>query len=326
MKSINIRLLSTMALCAILFSTSYYYGCRSSDTVHESDKELNPAEKKLVERSAFLRAHPHLQTSPFAPIIDPLLQLGLDTSSVLVFLGDPKLKFDESLIRINVTGFRKKADYSHNYSANSVSKCKEFYKEHNDILKKAEAQFGVPANVITSILWIETKFGTYTGKHYLPSVFFTIALAAEPENIERNKKALRDENPPPDEKELDSLDNKIIQRAKKKSNWALREILALDTLRKIYHEDFRNLYGSTAGAFGWSQFLPSSYIRWSVDGDIDGDRDLYSKHDAIHSIGNYLKTNGWGNDKASQEKAVYHYNNSKDYVDAVLTLASKIVE
>ena len=65
-----------MALCTILFSTSYYYGCRSSDTVHESDKELNPAEKKLVERSAFLRAHPHLQTSPFAPIIDPLLQLG----------------------------------------------------------------------------------------------------------------------------------------------------------------------------------------------------------------------------------------------------------
>ena len=37
-----------MALCTILFSTSYYYGCRSSDTVHESDKELNPAEKKLV--------------------------------------------------------------------------------------------------------------------------------------------------------------------------------------------------------------------------------------------------------------------------------------
>ena len=122
MKSINIRLLSAVAVCTILYGTMYYHGCRSSDTVHESNKELTPAEKKLVERSAFLRAHPHLQTSPFAPIIDPLLQLGLDTSSVLVFLGDSKLRFEESLVKINVTGFRKKADYSHNYSSSSVSK------------------------------------------------------------------------------------------------------------------------------------------------------------------------------------------------------------
>jgi membrane-bound lytic murein transglycosylase B len=193
-------------------------------------------------------------------------------------------------------------------------------------LKDAEKKYGVPSEVITSILWVETKFGSYTGKYYVPSVFFTIALAAEPENIEKNKQALRAENPPPDASELDSLDKRIIARAQKKAKWAFGEILALDTIRKLYHKDYTSLYGSTAGAFGWSQFLPSSYVRWSVDGDSDGDRDLFSSHDAIHSIANYLKINGWGPEVKDHEKAVYHYNNSNDYVNAVLTLARKIKE
>jgi len=48
--------------------------------------------------------------------------------------------------------------------------------------------------------------------------------------------------------------------------------------------------------------------------------------DAIHSVGNYLNVNGWGNARQAQEKAVFHYNNSKDYVDAVLKLAEKLSE
>jgi len=314
--------ISTFVLMILIVSL---IGCTSSEPMSESG-ELSPAGKKLAERSAFLREHTFLLTSPFAPLIDPLLDAGLDTTSLLTFLQDPKLKFEESLVKINVTGYRKKVDYSHNFSPKAVSSSIAFYKEHKEILVNAEREYGVPSEVITSILWVETKFGSYTGKYYVPSVFFTIALAAEPENIEKNKQALRAENPPPNPSELDSLDKRIIARAEKKAKWAFGEILALDTIRKQYHKDYTTLYGSTAGAFGWSQFLPSSYVRWSVDGDKDGDRDLFSSEDAIHSIANYLKTNGWGPNVKDHEKAVYHYNNSNDYVNAVLTLARKIKE
>lgn len=301
------------------------WGCRSSEPMSEPS-ELSPAAKEMAHRSAFLKEHSFLLTSPFAPLIDPLLDAGMDTMALLTFLKDPKLKFEESLVKINVSGFRRKVDYSHNYAPKAVSASIAFHREHEATLKNAEKKYGVPSEVITSILWVETKFGSYTGKYYVPSVFFTIALAAEPENIERNKQALRAENPPPNPEELDSLDKKIIARAQKKAKWAFGEILALDTIRKQYHKDYTSLYGSTAGAFGWSQFLPSSYVRWSVDGDSDGDRDLFSSHDAIHSIANYLKTNGWGPTVKDHEKAVFHYNNSNDYVNAVLTLARKIKE
>lgn len=315
------RVLCMLSMMPVLLCA----GCRSSEPMAEPG-ELSVPAKKLAERSEFLRNHPTLMTSPFAPLIDPLLDAGMDTTVLMTFLSDPKLRFEESLVKINVTGYRKKVDYSHNYAPKAITSSIAFYRQHESVLKSAEALYGVPAEVITSILWVETKFGSYTGKHYVPSVFFTIALAAEPENIERNKQALRAENPPPHSSELDSLDKRIIARANKKAKWAFGEILALDTLRRVYHKEYTSLYGSTAGAFGWSQFLPSSYIRWSVDGDNDGDRDLFSHQDAIHSIANYLKTNGWGPTQKDHEKAVYHYNNSNDYVNAVLTLARKIKE
>jgi membrane-bound lytic murein transglycosylase B len=60
-----------------------------------------------------------------------------------------------------------------------------------------------------------------------------------------------------------------------------------------------------------------------VDGNNDGTIDLYTIDDAIFSVANYLRANGWGEDLRQKRAAVFHYNNSQAYVDAVLTLASK---
>jgi membrane-bound lytic murein transglycosylase B len=49
-------------------------------------------------------------------------------------------------------------------------------------------------------------------------------------------------------------------------------------------------------------------------------------NDAVFSVANYLKTNGWGETEDEQRKAVFHYNNSSAYVDAVLKLAELIKE
>jgi membrane-bound lytic murein transglycosylase B len=54
------------------------------------------------------------------------------------------------------------------------------------------------------------------------------------------------------------------------------------------------LHGSWAGAFGNPQFLPSVYLRTAVDGDGDGDRDIWnSRNDTIASIANYFRDAGW---------------------------------
>ncbi len=100
--------------------------------------ELSPAGQQLAERSAFLRENTFLLTSVFAPLVDPLLDAGMDTSSLLTLLKDPKLKFEESLVKINVTGYRKKVDYSHNYAPKAIASSIIFHKEHMVILKDAE--------------------------------------------------------------------------------------------------------------------------------------------------------------------------------------------
>ena len=85
-----------------------------------------------------------------------------------------------------------------------------------------------------------------------------------------------------------------------------------------------DLKGSWAGAFGICQFLPSSYLNWAVDGNDDGNINLYEMDDAIFSVANYLINHGWSEQPEDQKKAVFTYNNSSDYVDAVIQLAAKL--
>ena len=70
----------------------------------------------------------------------------------------------------------------------------------------------------------------------------------------------------------------------------------MSTLKIIERGDLdpAELKGSWAGAFGQTQFMPSTYLRLGVDGDGDGRRNLVSSvPDALHSTANYLAKSGW---------------------------------
>jgi membrane-bound lytic murein transglycosylase B len=312
----KVVLLNSTVVLFLLFLLA----CSSTPSVNLVKPDTSPR-----ETTARL-THLSYKHTEFSAIADTLLRRGIDTAFLLQLLNEDRLRFEPNLIKINVTGTRKKPDYSSHYNKLSVKKGQEFLEKYRPILQAAEQQYGVSKETITAILWIETKFGGYLGRNYIPSIFFSVALAATPENIAKNKEAMRSEYEPSDSIEVHTLELKIEQRAKKKSMWAIGELLALDTLRRISPIPPLELYGSSAGAFGLSQFLPSSYIRWSADGNGDGINNLFEVPDAIHSVGNYLNINGWGNSREAQEKAVFHYNNSKDYVDAVLKLAEKLRE
>lgn len=259
----------------------------------------------------------------FAPIAESLLARGMDTSFLRQLLNDDRVEFKENLVKYNVTGYRNPPDYSFNYNEKSVKKAKEFFAQNSGLLQNAETAYHVPKEVLASILLVETKFGTILGKNNVPSVFLSVALANQPEYIAMNKENLR-KDWKGDAAELAALDLKIEQQAKEKSGLGNRRADGVGHLAPDFAATPAGNLRLGAGAFGLSQFLPSSYLRWAKDGNADGVVNLFDTRDAVFSIANYLTVNGWGENRAEQERAVFHYNNSKDYVAAVLTLADKL--
>jgi len=192
--------------------------------------------------------------------------------------------------------------------------------KNREILEQAERQFAVPKEIIASILWIETRFGNFLGTHHIVSVFLSTAMCNEPEYIRLNEKEI-EINFPDDIQKQDSLKIVLKERSERKSKWAINEILALEKMRNRYKIPIGDIYGSWAGAFGIPQFLPSSYVKYAIDGNNDGVVDLFNLSDAVFSVANYLKSHGWGEMLSEQRKAIFAYNNSTAYVDAVMKLA-----
>lgn len=83
----------------------------------------------------------------------------------------------------------------------------------------------------------------------------------------------------------------------------------------------RNMGPSSAGAIGWTQFLPSTWTAYGVDADGDGTRDPFNARDAIHSAANYLRASGA---PRSWHKALFTYNHADWYVRKVLAEADRL--
>lgn len=134
-----------------------------------------------------------------------------------------------------------------------------FWQTHREALARAEARYGVPAEIIVAIIGVETVYGRNTGSFQTASALATLAFDYPP-----RAELFR--------KELEAL-----------------FVLASEQGRNPL--DYR---GSYAGALGVPQFLPSSIRRYAVDFDQSGDVDLrVSTLDAIGSVANYLAENGW---------------------------------
>lgn len=85
----------------------------------------------------------------------------------------------------------------------------------------------------------------------------------------------------------------------------------------------RNAGVSSAGAMGPMQFMPATFAAYAVDGDGDGQTDIFSPADAIFTAAHYLCANG-GGDPARLRDAIWHYNHAQWYVDLVLGVAAKL--
>lgn len=166
-----------------------------------------------------------------------------------------------------------------------------YWATHEEYLRRAEAEFGVPAEVILGILGVETAFGQNTGSFRVVDSLATIAFDGP-----RRQEYFRDE---------------------------LKELLLLARDMSI---DPLEIKGSYAGAMGLPQFMPSSYRRYAVDFDHDEVIDLIGNPaDAIGSVGSYLKAYGWKQGEAPTVKVQLPAGTEADLVTG-LERAHDVVE
>ena len=171
----------------------------------------------------------------------------------------------------------------------------KFYSENKELIIQVAEKYNVDPFIILSIAGIESNYG----KHYKG---FTV---------------------------FNSLYTQIHEMPKR-AKWASKELASY--LEYCYKDniDPQSIEGSYAGAFGFGQFIPSSFNRYSVDFDNDGARRPHDWPDVLGSIANYLVKNGYvpGSSNYSKGgdiwKSVWAYNHSDNYVMAVLGLTEKI--
>ncbi len=125
-------------------------------------------------------------------------------------------------------------------------------------LDVAQQRYGVPASVIASIWGIESNFGKNSGSRPILQSLASLACSAS-----------------------------------RRPDYYRREFLAAMRIVGEGDADPSNFVGSWAGAFGHTQFMPSTFLRLAVDLDGDGNRDITSIPDALGSTANYLRHYGW---------------------------------
>ena len=145
-------------------------------------------------------------------------------------------------------------------SSKKVSKGINFYKENSKLINTIEAQYNIEKELLLTLMGIETNFGTYVGKMDILSSLATLSFD------------------------------------KRRSEFFSNELLTLLRLIETNQIDYKTLYGSWAGAFGYFQFMPSTMKNYAIDYDKNSYIDLKNNNDAYASAANYLSQIGW-NDK-----------------------------
>ncbi len=136
---------------------------------------------------------------------------------------------------------------------------KSFMREHARTLAELEQRTGVPKAIIAAILGVETFYGQRMGSYRVIDALATLGFDYP-----------------------------------KRSSFFLGELKQFLRLVREQHLDPYQPKGSYAGAMGWPQFMPSSYLAYAADYEGDGQKDIWNNPaDAAASIANYLKVHRW---------------------------------
>ena len=130
--------------------------------------------------------------------------------------------------------------------------------QHREVLNRVAAAYGIPAETVVAVWGVESNFGQISGSYPLLQALGTLSCEGRRQSFFRGE--------------------------------------FFTTMRILQRGDLteQQMKGSWAGAFGHTQFMPSTYEELAVDFDGDGRRDLVSStSDALASTANFLKKRGW---------------------------------
>ena len=165
-------------------------------------------------------------------------------------------------------------------SKNKVNKGLNFYKQNLELINTVEKKYNIEKELLLSLMGIETNYGTYVGKMDILSSLSTLSYD------------------------------------KRRSQFFTNELLILLKLIEKKKIDYKTLYGSWAGAFGFFQFMPSTIKNHALDFNNDNYIDLKNPFDAYASAGNYLNDMGWKQNSHCFYKIQLKDNISKKYLNA----------
>lgn len=160
---------------------------------------------------------------------------------------------------------------------------KAFWEQNQAFLSKVEQESGVPAEVIVSIIGIETIYGRQTGNFRVKDVLSTLAFSyPDTPNKASREQLFKDQL------------QELILMCWTEGGGSLPANNSKQGLNQTRLNACLNQNSSYAGAIGLPQFMPSSIRSFAVDGDGDGRIDLkQSPKDAIASVANFMRKHGW---------------------------------
>ncbi len=203
-----------------------------------------------------------LDASPtMKSLTERLIKQGVYTRPELEALLMP-IEIDQGVLKL----FGKPAEGKpwHQYrniflKQNRINAGKAFMQKHQDLLSAVEDKYGVPPEIVTALIGVETFYGTRMGSRNVLRSLATLTAA--------------------------------YPRREKFFGKELETFLGLLKSEHLVAEDME---GSYAGAVGIPQFMPSSYVAYAVDFNGNGKRDLvHEVEDAAGSVANYLVVHGW---------------------------------
>ncbi|MDH3360546.1 MAG: lytic murein transglycosylase [Desulfobulbaceae bacterium] len=141
----------------------------------------------------------------------------------------------------------------------SISRGRKMLREHKELLDRVEKEIGVEREIVVAIWGIETRYGKNTGSF---DMFTTL--------------------------------NTMFDAYPRRRSFYRKQLVHFLLLCRDNDVDPLTVKGSYGGAFGQTQFIPSSFREYAVDFDKDGRRDVWnSTPDVLASIANYLRRYGW---------------------------------
>ncbi len=254
----------------------------------------------------------------FESLQKSLIKDGFDKNIITELYNLPQVYFEGKGVSRFLVHSEAKLNYDQFASNKSIHNALIYMEKYKRELARAEKAYGVNREIITAIILVETRLGTILGG---PSILNTLSTMASLANLDVRDMFWGTVS------RSTSLTRKQFEKwVERKSKWAYNELKAFLKHTAAEKIDPASISGSYSGAMGIAQFMPSNILAFARDGDGDERIDLFNHADAITSIASYLKHYGWhagiGRKKAFQ--VIYHYNHSRQYVDAVLKVAERL--